>query len=306
MSSEPVFSGSERKPPAVHSLADLVGNTPLLRLRRTGRPDGPPIYVKLENYNPSGSIRDRYIQEIVERALLAGQLQRGDTVAIAGIDDSAVAASFVSSALGLRTRIWAPSGSSRRLVPLIERWGGVITWTDDEAGLEGAIREAADWARPEPDRLYVDGFRRLAVQEAYRAMAHEILRALAGAPLGAFITSVTTGGTFRAVSSELKETHPMLQVAGIHITENEFATTDRPDGVQEMTLKEAWRWRDDLARKEGLLLGPKGAACVKLAIDMQDKLQSDDQAIVALNPDAGQRYLGWEDKTLFKATFIGK
>jgi cysteine synthase A len=292
------------KPVAVDSLRDLVGNTPLVRLQRTGSPDGPPIYVKLENLNPSGSIRDRYIQEIIERALLAGQLQPGDTVALAGIDDSAVSAAFVASVLDLEVRIWAPRGSSHRLVPLIGRWGATIEWTDDDGGLDEAIRQAADWARPEPDRLYVDGYRRAAVKESYRAMAHEILDALEGEPLGAFVTSVTTGGTFRAVSAELQQANPMLQVGGIHILENEFAAPELPGQVEEITLDETWELRSRIARDEGLLLGPKGAACVKLATELQSELLPD-QAIVALNPDAGHRYLGWEDKTLFKATQFG-
>lgn len=286
---------------AVNSLRDLVGNTPLVRLRRTGRPDGAPIYVKLENLNPSGSIRDRYVQEIVERAMLAGQLEKGDEIAIAGIDDSSVAAAFVSSTLGLGLRVFAPDGSSRRLVDLIERWGGQVEWTPDSEGLEGSIRQAAAWARPYPDRMYVDGFRRLAVREAYRAMAHEILTSLDGSPLGAFITSVTTGGTFRSVSAELLEEHPTLQIAGIHILENEFASPDLPEGVRDITLAETWELRDETARREGILLGPKGAACLKVALELQEQLLPD-QAIVTLNPDAGHRYLGWEAKTLFKAT----
>ena len=286
---------------AVQSPRDLVGNTPLVRLRRMGEPDGAPIYVKLENTNPSGSIRDRYIQEIIERAHLAGQLQPGDSVAIAGIDDSSVAAAFVSSTLGLNLRVFAPSGSSRRLVPLIERWGGVVEWTADADGLAGSIREAAAWARPEPGRTYVDGFRRTAVREAYRAVAHEILRSLEGQPLGAFITSVTTGGTFRRVSAELMEENPTLLVGGVHILENEFASVQLPDGVREITLAETWALRDEIARSEGILLGPKGAACVKVALELQRELLPH-QAIVTLNPDAGHRYLGWEHKTLFKAT----
>ncbi len=289
------------QPASVKSPRDLVGNTPLVRLRRTGRPDGAPIYVKLENLNPSGSIRDRYVQEIIERAMLAGQLQAGDGVAVAGIDDSSVAAAFVASSLDLALRVFAPTSSSLRLVPLIERWGGVIEWTPNTDGLEGSIKRAADWARPRADRMYVDGFRRLAVREAYRAMAHEILRSLDGRPLGAFITSVTTGGTFRSVSAELLAEHPTLVVAGVHILENEFASPDLPEGVRDITLAQTWDLRDETARKEGLLLGPKGAACLKVALELQRDLLPD-QAIVTLNPDAGHRYLGWEDRTLFKAT----
>lgn len=285
----------------VGSVRDLVGNTPMVRLARTGATDGAPIYVKLENYNPSGSMRDRYVQEIIERAMLAGQLQARDAVAIAGIDDSSVAAALVARTLQLQLRVFAPAGSSRRLVPLIVRWGGTIEWTPDEEGLNGAIERAADWARPKPDRLYVDGFRRLAVRDAYRAMAQEILRSLEGRPLGAFVTSVTTGGTFRALSAELREEHPMLKVAGVHILENEFASPNLPQGVREITLAETWQWRDRIARDEGVLLGPKGAACLKVALELQ-KVISPDSAIVTLNPDAGHRYLGWEEKSLFKAT----
>ena len=84
------------------------------------------------------------------------------------------------------------------------------------------------------------------------------------------------------------------------LTENEFVSDELPVGVDAITLAETWAWRDEIAHKEGLLLGPKGAACVKMAVEFQDRVASDDQAIVALNPDAGYRYLGWEDKTLFR------
>ncbi len=304
MPAERALKTEPRRPLAFDRLSDLVGNTPLLRLGSLGDEGGAPVYLKLENRNPSGSIRDRYVLEIIERAMAAGQLMKGDTVAIAGIDDSAISAAFIGSVLGLRVRVWAPKGSSKRLVPLIRRWGASIEWTPDEDGLEGAIATAAEWARPEPTRLYVDGYRRHAVREAYRLMAHEILRTLGGTPLGGFVTSVTTGGTYRAVDAELRQHHPMLQVGGVHLTENEFADPDRPDGVEEMTLAEAFEWRDRIARAEGLLVGPKGAACVKLALEMQGRVRPD-QAIVALNPDAGQRYLGWETKPLYRATFIG-
>lgn len=284
---------------------ELVGNTPLMRLSQLGDPDRAPIYIKMEQMNPSGSMRDRYVAEILERAMLAGNLVAGDTIALAGVDDSAVAAALFGSVLGVQVRIFAPEDSSRRLLPLVMRYGAQITWTSAEAGVEGAIEQAAGWARQAPDRMYVDGYRRQAVRDAYSTIAGEILQALGEQRLGAFITSVTTGGTFRHVARELRQTYPSLKVGGAVLIDVEY-----PDLVEHqfnllrhLTLDEVWEMRDQVAQHEGVMLGPKGAACVKVALELQKVLPAD-EVIVALNPDSGQRYLGWEDKPLFAKSYV--
>ncbi|MFP4599511.1 MAG: pyridoxal-phosphate dependent enzyme [Persicimonas sp.] len=289
---------------AVERSDELVGRTTLVRLRRVVDEDGPEVYVKMENTNPSGSIRDRYITEIVTRAVDAGYIVAGDSLAIAGIDDSSVAAAWLTNLLQLDLRVFAPMHSSRRLVPLIERYGADIEWTDEDGGLDSAIDKAAGWARQAADRMYVDGYRRQAVKDAYTDMADEILEALHGRILGAFVTSVTTGGTFRHVAGELRETHPAMQVGGAVLTDYDFPDLrgHAYNRLRKVSLKEAWQMRDRLAREEGLLLGPKGAAAVLVAVEMRADLP-DEEVIVALNPDSGQRYLGWEDTPLFEVTF---
>lgn len=283
--------------PVVHRIDELLGNTPMVLLSRVGDPEGAPIYLKMENGNPGGSIRDRYVAEIIERAVAAGMLIEGDTVALAGLDDSAVSAALTGASLGIKTRIFAPKGASPRLFELIERYGAQIEWTAREEGIAGAIEIAASWTRRSSDRLFVDGYRREAVRDAYGGMAAEILQALRGKPLGAFITSVTTGATFRNVARELREARPSLNMGGAilgdlslpEFSEHQF------NQLQRFTLEEAFRLRDEVARKEGLLLGPKGAVCVGLALEMQTEMDPR-EVIVALNPDSGQRYLGWEEK----------
>jgi cysteine synthase len=289
---------------SVGHIDELVGDTPLVKLNRVVDGSGPDVYVKMESVNPSGSIRDRYITEIVSRAVAAGHIVAGDSLAIAGIDDSSVAAALLTSLHQLQLRVFAPSHSSRRLVPLIERYGADIIWTDADGGLRHAIDEAAEWARGAADRMYVDGYRRRAVQHAYSDMADEILDALQGRILGAFITSVTTGGTLRHVARELRQTHPALQVGGAVLTDLEFPelSGNAYNRLRKVGLEEAWKMRDRVASKEGLLLGPKGAAAVLLALEMRRDLPGQD-ALVALNPDSGQRYLGWEQKPLFEVTF---
>ncbi len=289
---------------SVERIDQLVGHTPLVRLNRVVDGAGAEVYVKMENFNPSGSIRDRYVAEIITRAVEAGYIVAGDTLAIAGIDDSSVAASLLANLHQLDLRVFAPSNSSRRLVPLIERYGADIVWTDEEAGLRGAIDEAAKWARGAADRMYVDGYRRQAVTDAYTDMAAEILQALRGRILGAFVTSVTTGGTFRHVARELRQTHPALRVGGAVLTAHEFPELrgHAYNRLRNISLQQAWQMRDRIARQEGLLLSPKGAAAVLLALEMRADLP-DAEVLVALNPDSGQRYLGWEDQPLFEVTF---
>ena len=287
--------------PVVARIDELVGNSPLVRLKRMGDQSKAPIYIKMENLNPSGSIRDRYIAEILERAVAAGMLVSGDSVALAGIDDSAVSAALVGSVLEVNTRIFAPEGTGDRLAPLVLKYGAAIQRTPQQDGLKGAVDTAATWSRQGADRIYVDGYRREAVRDAYAGIAAEILQALQGQNLGAFITSISTGGTFRHVARELRETRPTLNVGGAILGGLELPDfkEHRFNSLRRFSVEEAFSWRDEIARTEGLLLGPKGAVCVGLALQLQKKLSPDD-AIVALNPDSGQRYLGWEDKVEYR------
>ena len=282
----------------VHRMDELIGATPLLKLESFST-DGASVYVKMENANPSGSIRDRYLAEIIRRAFDAGQLVEGDDVSVAGIDDCSVSAAFLAGRLGVSLRVFAPEDSSRRLLPLGEQYGAEIEWLEAGTSWREAVEEAAEWARHSSNRMFVNGYRREAVRDSYEVIADEILESLAGKPVGAFITSVTTGGAYRQVAGELRETHPDMLVGGAVLSDRDFPSLadDNQNILQDASLEEAWEMRDRLARQAGLLVGPKGAAAVKLGLDLRKRLDPD-ASIVALNPDAGQRYLGWEDRAL--------
>lgn len=291
---------SERLGPVIQRVDALVGNTPVVRLDRLGLPDGASIFVKLEQLNPSGSIRDRYVSEILHRSMDAGQMMRGDQVALSGLDDSAVSAAFFGSLLGLGVHVFIPKSSNPRLLQMVQRYGAKIVWTPEDEGIRGAIAQAVAWSRGGDNRFYIAGFRRQAVRDAYAGISSEILESMKGRRLGAFVSSVSTGGTFREVSRHLRDTHPTLQVAGavlIDVAFDKLGASDR-DVLQRVTMQQAWAARDMIASKQGLLLSPKGAACVHMALQMQPTL-SPDVSIVCINPDAGQRYLGWEQRALY-------
>lgn len=282
----------------VTAMNQLVGNTPLVRLTRTGKQGGAPIYVKLENLNPSGSIRDRYIAEILQRSSDAGQTMPGDEIALAGLDDSTLSAAFLAATLGLTIHTFLPRGQSTRLLPICERMGVVIHPVDGDMQ---ATREAAvAWSHAHHNRSFIDGFRHIAVRDAYRGIADEILLAMRGKKIGTFITSVSTGSTFREVAPYLRDTHPDLRMAGAVVLDADLDALrqNTKDHLEHVDMARIWSVRDAVARAEGILLGPKGAACVALAMDIQKDCPVD-QTIVALNPDAGQRYLGHEDHFCF-------
>ena len=285
----------------VNSLQSLIGHTPLVQLRRVVDPDLATVFVKMESFLPSGSLRDRYLSETLERARLAGQIEENDSVSIAGLNDSAVSAAFLSAKMGVKLHIFTPEGSGQRLLPVVIHYGARVEWTKAEDGLPGAVKKASEWARESYDKIYIDAYRRKAVKGAYQSIASEILEALKGKPLSGFVTSVTTGATFVEVSKILVEHHPKLLVRGVTLAENDYVSCDL-DGIDIMKVEETWAFRDEVAQKEGIILGPKGAACVATAIKLQKEVPKD-SAIVALNPDSGRAYIGWEDKPLFQHKF---
>lgn len=282
----------------VEHMNHLVGNTPLMRLAHIGEPGGAPIYIKLENVNPSGSIRDRYIAEILQRSSDAGQTMQGDEIALAGLDDSTVSSAFLAATLDLTIHVFMPLSQSQRLLPIASRMGVVVHHVSGD--LDIARKQAVAWSHDEPNRSFIDGFRSSAVRHAYQGIADEILLAMQGKRIHTFITSVSTGSTFRAVAPFLRTCHPELRMAGAVVLDLDPATLkqDPGDHLAHVEMKRIWQVRDEVARREGFLLGPKGAACVALALDLQSQCPSE-QAIVALNPDAGQRYLGHESTFRF-------
>jgi cysteine synthase len=277
----------------------VVGSTPLVSLTSPSS-GSPTLYVKLENQNPSGSVRDRYMEQILLQLSGSGQMLRGDSVSIAGATDATLSACCLAVRFGVDVEVFVPEGASMRLIPLIELYGGTVTWTEEKFGVPGAIERAAKWARHSSNRHYIDGFRREAVRGSYAKIVDEILEQLGPNRLLGLVTSMTSGATYRRLAEVLSTRCPGVQLCGTILKENRHRTVKADDfneSVRQFPLSEAWPVRDEFARTTGLLLGPKGALCVLVARQIREKM-SEDGALVIINPDAGQRYLGWEERIL--------
>jgi cysteine synthase A len=300
--------------PAAHNVTELIGETPLIELSGSIQGSGAPIFVKDEGANPSGSVRDRTLLEILDGAAASGLLRRGDEIVMAGVTNSALSAALIAGARGYKLTVFHPEVERNPSHKLLLVCGGHIVASGADRGMDGAIEEAASYAQEASNRIYVDGRRREALVDAIDHIAHEILSALEGKPVGAFVTSVSTGSTLRHVASALRQSYPDVTVLGVaidapahragfytDISQAQFFSTHRyPDaGYTSMTVTEleAWHQRALVARKDGLLMGPKGASAVLGALKIRASVPPE-SAIVALSIDGGQRYLGFEPDEL--------
>ena len=301
--------------PSAHDITSLIGHTPLVEVSGLLGDKALRLYVKHEGTNPGGSIRDRTVLEILDNAAASGLLYRGDEVVIAGATNSAVSAALIGNSRGYPVVVFHPKGEGKRLLRLLMEAGATLKRTPTEEGLAGAVSAAAAYAQDKAGRIYIDAGRRDPLYDAIHHIAQEILEALEGYPLGAFVTSVSTGSTLRHVARELRRHYPELIVAGVKIQTpksreslyDDVATpiTWSPLGDVEADLievseVEAWSARMQVSRATGLLLGPKGASALLGAQRLMDRV-APDQAIVALSIDGGQRYFGAEPVEVIEA-----
>lgn len=281
---------------------DLVGHTPLISLRRAA-PGAPSVLLKHEGYNPGGSIRDRTVQEILNNAVASGLLRRGDELVVSGATNSAVAATVLGQAQGYRAVIFHHQQGPPRLLALLEQLGARVHLVQGDP-----LQEAATYARSRAGRIFIDPGRREALCDAISHIGREIVVDLSGQPIGAFVTSFSTGSTLRHVAAVLRQQSPSMKVAGVQLRTPTTRSGYYHDVAPSVTMErqalgnsdaehfavselEAWTARALLARAEGLLLGPKGAAAVLVALRIRHQLP-DEAAVVALSIDGGQNYLG--------------
>jgi cysteine synthase len=296
------FSPETPTSPVAEGVAALVGRTPLIALRRAA-PGLPAVLLKHEGCNPGGSIRDRTVQEILRSAAASGLLRRGDELVVSGATNSAVAATVLGQALGYRAVIFHHQQGPTRLLALLEQLGARLRIVPDDP-----LGEAATYARSRPGRIFIDPGRREALCDAVSHIGREIVEDLAGQPIGAFVTSFSTGATLRHVAAVLRQQSPSMRVAGVQLSTPLARSGYYHDVVHSVTMErralgnsdaehiavselEAWTARALLARAEGLLLGPKGAAAVLVALRLRHSLP-EEATVVALSIDGGQNYQG--------------
>ena len=293
------------------NITDLVGNTPLLQLRRIAPPGGADLYAKLEYLNPGGSVKDRAAIGIIRRAEEQGLLREGSTIVEATAGNTGVGLALIGVSRGYRVSLFVPEKFSQEKVLLMRALGAEVTRTPDAEGMEGAIRRARELVASTPNSFLAGQFENLANPDYhYQTTAREIFEQMEGR-IDAVVIGAGTGGTFTGVARFIKENVPgALAIAvepqgsilgggpkGDHKIEGIGASfmpktfdAGLADEIFMVRDREAFATVGELARKEGVFSGSSGGANVYAAIEIAKRLGAG-KRVVTMIPDSAERYL---------------
>lgn len=285
----------------------LIGNTPLLPLRRIARDvPGVEIYAKAEWYNPGGSVKDRPALWMVREALRTKKLRPGKVLLDSTSGNTGIAYALIGAALNIPVEICLPENASLERKRLIEAFGARIHYTDPLESSEGARVVARQMYEADPERYFLpDQYNNPANSQAhYESTGPEIWRQTDGR-VTHFVAGIGTTGTLMGTTRYLKEQRPDIQCYAaepeheMHGLEGlkHMATAMVPgiydestlDGKMSIPTEKAYEMVERLAREEGVLVGASGGGAVWAALELAKRIG--EGVIVTVLPDSGSRYL---------------
>lgn len=293
------------------TITELVGETPLLHLRRIVPPDSADVFAKLEYLNPGGSIKDRAAIGMIRRAEEQGLLRPGCTILEATAGNTGIGLALIGVNRGYRVILCVPQKFSKEKVMLMQALGAEVIRTPDAEGMEGAIRRTRELAAKIPDSFLPAQFENQANPDYhYETTGRELFEQMQG-QIDAVIIGAGTGGTFTGVARFVKERLPRaLAIAvetvgsvlgggppGDHKIEGIGASfipktfdPELADEIIAVSDRDGFSTVHELARKEGVLAGSSGGANVFVALKVAKKL-GPGKRVATLIPDSAERYL---------------
>ena len=287
------------------SILDLVGNTPLVEIRRINPNPRVPILAKLEYLNPGGSIKDRAALSMIEAAERSGELTPGKTVVEATSGNTGIGLAMVCTLKGYKLLLTMAETASIERQKILKARGAEIRLTPGHLGTDGAIEEAYRLAREFPDDYYItDQYNNEANWQAhYHGTANEIWEQTGG-EVTTIVATLGTSGTLMGLSRRMKELNAETNIVGVepylghkiqglkNLKESyqpEIFDKDRLDIKVNIEDEEAFETSRRLAREEGLFVGMSSGAAMAAAIHQASAMTSG--MIVVILPDSGERYL---------------
>lgn len=285
------------------TIADFVGNTPLVRLQRLPGKTSNTLLAKLEGNNPAGSVKDRAALSMIERAELRGEIKPGDTLIEATSGNTGIALAMVAAIKGYRMILIMPANMSSERKAAMSAYGAELILVSREDSMEGA-RDLAMRMQSEGKGRVLDQFGNTDNAEAhYQTTGPEIWRDTGGR-VTHFISSMGTTGTIMGVSRYLKEQNPQIQIIGLQPLEGasipgirrwpqaympSIFQADRVDRIIDMGQEEAEITMRRLATEEGIFCGVSSGGSVAAALRLSAEVEN--AVIVAIICDRGDRYL---------------
>ncbi|ANI56013.1 cysteine synthase CysM [Pseudomonas sp. DR 5-09] len=285
------------------TIADCVGNTPLVRLQRLPGVTSNTLLLKLEGNNPAGSVKDRPALSMITRAELRGQIHEGDTLIEATSGNTGIALAMAAAIKGYKMILIMPDNSSAERKAAMTAYGAQLILVSQEEGMEGA-RDLAQRMEAEGRGKVLDQFANGDNPEAhYTTTGPEIWRQTQGS-ITHFVSSMGTTGTIMGVSRYLKEQNDKVQIVGLQPMEGsaipgirrwpqeylpKIYQADRVDRIVDMAQSEAEDVTRRLAREEGIFCGVSSGGAVAAMLRLSKEVEH--AVIVAIICDRGDRYL---------------
>jgi cysteine synthase A len=298
---------------AVNSMLDLIGGTPLVRLRHLVDGSMANIYCKCEQFNPGGSLKDRIALSMIEAAEREGRIKPHESVIVEPTSgNTGVGLALVSAAKGYRLILTMPDNMSLERRALLRAYGAELHLTPAAQVMKGAVERAAEICAGNPLAFMPQQFNNPANVDAHRrTTAPEILAQLGTRVPDAFVHGVGTGGTITGVGQVFRSLHPDVRIVAVEPEKSAILSGGKPgehriDGigagfvpaildrevitdVRTISEIDAQRTKLALARREGLLVGISAGASVKVALDIAREL-GPGKTVVTVLCDTGERY----------------
>lgn len=292
----------------------LIGNTPLVQLNHLTQGLPARVAVKLEFFNPAGSVKDRIAIAMVENAEKTGKIKAGSTIVEATSGNTGIGLAMVCAAKGYKLVIIMPESMSKERRMLLRAYGAELILTPAAEGMSGAIAKAEELVQNNPDTHFMPRqFDNPANPEIHRqTTAEEIWRDTDG-KVDIFLAGVGTGGTLTGVGEVLKARNPNVQIyavepanspvlsggeKGAHVIQGlgagfvpSILNTQIYGNVLAVTNEDALATARALAEKEGILAGISSGAAAWAALELAKKPENAGKLIVTVLPDFGERYL---------------
>jgi cysteine synthase A len=300
------------------SVLDLIGSTPLVRIRRLAPPHGAAVWAKREAHNPGGSVKDRAAYWMVRAAEEAGRLRPGGVIVEPTSGNTGIGIAMVAAVRGYRAIICLPGTASSERTAILRAYGARVVLSPADEGMPGAIRVAEDILARTPGAIMLQQFENEANPRAHVATTGpEILADLGpdAAGLRAFVATAGTGGTITGTGRFLKEHVPGVRVVAVEPASSPVLSGGPPghhripgmgpgfvpaildrgviDDIERVADEEALETARRLMREEGLLVGPSSGAAVAAAVRVAARFGAGEH-IVTLLPDTGERYVSTE------------
>lgn len=297
------------------SLTELVGNTPMLEVTNIERELDlkARVLVKIESFNPGGSVKDRVALAMIKDAEKRGILTPGATIIEPTSGNTGIGLAWVGRARGYKVILAMPESMSVERRALLKASGATLELTPASQGMNGAIERAQELNREIPDSVILGQFDNPANPAIHEATTgQEIWRDTDG-KVDIFVAGVGTGGTLTGVARALRAHKPDVEIVGVEPADSPVLSGGKPgphaiqgigagfvpanydasivDSVERVTTDEAYRAARLLAADEGLLVGVSSGAALAVAIRLAQKEENREKMIVALLPDTGDRYL---------------